>query len=129
MTTDNDIKQLFDDFRLVDVKDDFIRQLDKKMQVVDMVREEQHAASRFYTLFAATCFVVGLIVGAGLLYLALFYPIDWTMLESWHISTNIVLFLVQYGNVSLSLVACLAIILGTLPWINNDSGLSVSIFC
>lgn len=128
MTTDNDIKQLFDNFRPTDVKDDFVQQLDKKLQVVDIVRGEQCAVSRFYALFATICFVSGLIVGAGLLYLALFYPMDWTILESWHISTNVVLFMVQYGNVSLSLAACMAIILGALPWINSDSGLSVSIF-
>lgn len=129
MTTDNDIKQLFDKFRPTDVKDDFVQQLDKKLQVVDVVRGEQYATSRFYALLAAVCFVLGLTVGAGLLYLALFYPIDWTMLENWHVSTTIVLFLTQYGNVSLSLTACAAIILGALPWINSDSGLSLSIFC
>lgn len=126
MTTDKDIKQLFDDFHPMDAKDDFVQQLDKKMQVVDIVRGEHNAVSRFYALFAAMCFVMGLIIGMGLLYVALFYPIDWTMLEAWHVNETIILFAIRYGHISLCLLASLIIVLGSLPWINSNSGLTFS---
>lgn len=130
MTKDKDIQQLFDTFQPQSGRADFVQQLNKKMQVVDIVRGEYDGATRFYRGLTIFCFLVGMAMGLGLLSLVLLHPIDWahmpTMIWGLQLSPQFILFCARHADTILSLLAAFIIILGATPLMFSTSGLNLS---
>lgn len=119
MKKDKNIKEILQLAPSPKEKDEFMRALDKKMQVVDVVRSEYKSSTRFYTYFSIICFVLGLLTGLPLLYVVLFHPIDWSALANpmseIHLPQQMLPLCFQYGNILLCALACIFMVLGTLP--------------
>lgn len=119
MKKDKNIKEILQLAPSPKEKDEFMRALDKKMQVVDVVRSEYKSSTRFYTYFSIICFVLGLLTGLALLYVVLFHPIDWSVLANpmseIHLPQQMLPLCFQYGNILLCALACIFMVLGTLP--------------
>lgn len=125
MEKDKDIEKLFKDFHPTDEKRDYVRELDKKMQVVDIVRGEHKRTAKAYRIVSVCCMLMGF--GMGMLFLSLaMHPIEWdAMMEtiSWlQLPAGMLLLLCERGNMLLYLLATLSIALGLLPMLRMESG-------
>lgn len=109
----------------MDEKRDYVRELDKKMQVVDIVRGEHKRTAKAYRIVSVCCMLMGF--GMGMLFLSLaMHPIEWeAMMEtiSWlQLPAGMLLLLCERGNMLLYLLATLSIALGLLPMLRMESG-------
>lgn len=131
MNKDKDIEKLFAETPSFGQEaEPFMRELERKMDVVDMVRGEHGSVVRFYRLFAVACFMVGLLSGVGVLYFTVMQPVDW---QSWLESLpgvvpspQLLAFCMQYGRLGMSLVSCGMILLGVWPLVTMDTGFNLS---
>ncbi len=130
MNKDKDIEKLFTKASFPDQEAEFMHELERKMQVVDMVRGEHGRSVRFYRMFAVVCFVMGLLSGVGLLYFAVMQPVDWQgWLANWQgtaPSPQWIAFCMQYGRLGMSLISCGLIMLGMWPLLTMDTGFNLS---
>lgn len=125
MTKDNDIKQLFDTFTPEKEGDvEFMLQLKKKMQVVDVVRGEHGRVAHFYKGLAIGCFLLGLMLGLSLLSVVMLHPFDWSQLTEiaylQYLSPKFVLFCSQHADMILNLTAAFVIIASACPLLLSD---------
>lgn len=128
MTNDNDIQQLFSNYR-PKANPHLVEEVKKKMEVVDMVRGVHQEQVRWMQWLAIASLVTGLVIGFGLMYIVFFRPIDWSLLPNTAFgmlfSPNMLLFLSRYGELVLSLLATASIIIGALPLILSSIGISI----
>ena len=129
MQKDQDIEKLFKAYQPKAGKATLMAEVERKMDVVDMVRGAHQEQIRWMTYLAVLSMVIGLAVGIGLMWLVFFHPIDWANLQTGVgllLSPEMVLFLVKYGDMLLCLLAIASIILGALPMIFSTGGINVS---
>lgn len=130
MKKDKDIEKLFAQAPSTGREDAFMHDLERKMEVVDIVRGEHGNSVRFYRMFALVCFVAGLLSGVGLLYFAVMQPIDWqswlAILPGMTPSPQLLAFCMQYGRLGMSLMSCGLILLGVWPLMTMDTGFNLS---
>lgn len=129
MQKDQDIEKLFKAYLPKVSNPNLLDEVERKMEVVDMVRGAHQEQIRWMTYLAVLSMVVGLGVGIGLMWMVFFHPIDWANLQTGVgllLSPEMVLFLVKYGDMVLCLLAIASIIIGALPMIFSTGGINVA---
>lgn len=124
MEKDKDIEKLFKDFHPKDEKRDYVRELEGKMRVVDIVRGEHKRTAKVYRIVSIFSMLLGF--GAGMLFISLaIRPIEWSAFAeaiSWlQLPAGALLLIAENGKLMLYLLATLSFILGLLPMLRMES--------
>lgn len=82
MNTDNDIRKIFNDYRpVIGDSEAFMEALDRRLDAVEEVRQYGRAASKNYWTGSIIAFLVGLALGAFVLFVVLFRPASLTQMR------------------------------------------------
>jgi len=123
MNKDPEIEKLFKCFNPEIQQERFMMELQEKMDVVDKVEAEHRQIIHFHQMVSISCLVIGLVIGAGLMYISLFHPIDWMILPETASWISIPPYFSPFfsSDIILSLLAAFLIIIGALPMIYLES--------
>lgn len=129
MEKDKDIEKLFKDFHPEDEKRNYVRELEGKMQVVDMIRGEHEHIVKFHRMMSAISLVLGFGIGIGLMSITLLHPIEWQHIPNFiglQLHATLIGFLVRYEDILLYLLATLSMMLGCLPLLRSPYPLLIT---
>lgn len=119
MNDDLKIQQLFDNYRptLTD-SERFNLRLERKLALIDEIREEQAARIRRYRQAVLAAFVAGIVFGGGLLALILATPAD-TPLFTFGVSFSPFIFIEQNSRLISALLTSLMIAFSIVAALNT----------
>lgn len=124
MNDDIRIQQLFDNYRptLAD-SERFNQRLERKLALIDEIRQEQAARIRRYRQAVLVAFVAGILLGGGLLALILATPAD-TPLFTFGVSFSLFIFIEQNSRLISALLTSLMIAFSIVAALNTHELMS-----
>lgn len=120
MNDDIRLQELFDDFRptLTD-REQFSSQLERRLAMIDQIRETQAAEIRRYRMAVVAAFVAGIVFGSVLLAVILATPSE-TPLFSFGINAYPLLFIEQNSRLISALLTSLMITVSIVAILNTS---------
>lgn len=120
MNDDIRLQELFDDFRptLTD-SELFCRQLERRLAMIDEIREAQATQIRHYRMAVVAAFVAGIVFGGGLLAVILATPSD-VPLFTFGINSYPLLFIEQNSRLVSALLTSLMITVSIVAILNTS---------
>lgn len=128
MNDDIRLQELFDDFRptLTD-NEQFSSQLERRLAMIDQIRETQAAEIRRYRMAVVAAFVAGIVFGSVLLAVILATPSE-TPLFSFGINAYPLLFIEQNSRLISALLTSLMITVSIVAILNTSEQVNRMIF-
>ena len=120
MNDDIRLQTLFDSFQPTPTDSDlFIERLERKLALIDEIRQAQAAQIRRYRMVVAIAFVTGIVIGGGMLAFILNAPID-VPLFSFGINFYPLLLIEQNSRIISAFLSSLMITTCIIAMLNTD---------